>query len=217
MWKQYVEHDFVKQLGSGELRREAFIHFIKQDYHYLKYYARAYGLLAAKSTQYDRIKSSATIILNIIQEIGTHTSFCNQFNITLEELESTPESPATIAYGSYLIDIGLQSDVSKLTITLLACLLGYGEVGLWLKKEASKVNSRVNLTTNPYLKWIEDYSGPEYQEAVKIGLKTVEGQASSDPPSEARLKEWCDVWQKCTWFEKCFWDMAFTETSPSLQ
>ncbi|KAL0950195.1 hypothetical protein HGRIS_010187 [Hohenbuehelia grisea] len=213
LWKQYVEHDFVKQLGRGELRREAFVHFIKQDYHYLKYYARAHGLLAAKSTRFNQIKTSANIILHIIQEIGTHTSFCKQFGVSLEELEATPESAATVAYGSYLIDVGLQGDTSKLTMALLACLLGYGEVGLWLKKEASKPESWVNLSSNPYVKWIEDYSGPEYQEAVKIGLKTVEEQALSDPPSETRLNEWCEVWRKCTWFEKCFWDMAFTETA----
>ena len=65
IWKQYVQHDFVKQLGQGILSRERFIHFIKcaivpgplsmavspltqrgharQDYLYLKYYARANG------------------------------------------------------------------------------------------------------------------------------------------------------------------------------
>jgi hydroxymethylpyrimidine/phosphomethylpyrimidine kinase len=64
VWKQFVEHDFVKQLGQGTLSRERFVHFLKcaacsrsrsrdglliyihpcrQDYLYLKYYARANG------------------------------------------------------------------------------------------------------------------------------------------------------------------------------
>jgi hydroxymethylpyrimidine/phosphomethylpyrimidine kinase / thiaminase len=66
IWKQYVEHDFVRQLGQGTLSRDRFVHFIKcvaplpfpfiavlylptghitfrQDYLYLKYYARANG------------------------------------------------------------------------------------------------------------------------------------------------------------------------------
>ena len=29
LWKEYVEHDFVKQLARGTLPRECFIHFIK--------------------------------------------------------------------------------------------------------------------------------------------------------------------------------------------
>ena len=55
-------------------------------------------------------------------------------------------------------------------MALAACLLGYGEVGLWLKKEAAKPNSWVKLEGNAYLRWIEDYSGEQYQNAVKLGL-----------------------------------------------
>jgi thiaminase len=29
VWKQYVEHDFVRQLGNGTLSQECFIHFLK--------------------------------------------------------------------------------------------------------------------------------------------------------------------------------------------
>ncbi len=55
-------------------------------------------------------------------------------------------------------------------MALLACLLGYGEVGLWIKKEAAKPGSLAKLEGNPYLHWIEDYSGPEYQKAVRLGM-----------------------------------------------
>jgi hydroxymethylpyrimidine/phosphomethylpyrimidine kinase len=55
-------------------------------------------------------------------------------------------------------------------MALLACLLGYGEVGLWLRKQASLPNSWVKFEGNPYKRWIEDYSGNEYQRAVKMGL-----------------------------------------------
>ena len=57
-------------------------------------------------------------------------------------------------------------------MALAACLLGYGEVGLWLKKEATKSGSWVKLNGNAYLRWIEDYSGETYQAAVKLGLGT---------------------------------------------
>lgn len=116
-------------------------------------------------------------------------------------------------------------------MALLACLLGYGEVGLWLKKQASIPNAWVKLEGNPYLKWIEDYAGPDYQAAVKLGLgtstafridnhhltsffsfrsplETIEGRALADPPSPARFEEWRKVWEKCTLLEKGFWDMA---------
>ncbi|XP_006458686.1 hypothetical protein AGABI2DRAFT_183659 [Agaricus bisporus var. bisporus H97] len=207
-WKAYVEHDFVRLLGKGTLPRSAFNHFIIQDYHYLKYYSRAYGLLAAKSSTYAEIGSATQKVLDILHEINTHETFCQTFGITQEELESTPESTATTAYGGYMIDTGLRGDGTKLLMALLACLLGYGEVGLWLKKEASKEGSWVLLENNPYKKWMDDYSGPRYQQAVKLGLDVIEGRALNDPPTPARLDEWRSVWERCTLLEKGFWDAA---------
>lgn len=55
-------------------------------------------------------------------------------------------------------------------MALAACLLGYGEVGLWLEKEAAKPNSWVVWQGNPYLRWMEDYAGEDYQKAVSAGL-----------------------------------------------
>uniref|UniRef100_A0A8H7Y4U1 Uncharacterized protein n=1 Tax=Psilocybe cubensis TaxID=181762 RepID=A0A8H7Y4U1_PSICU len=207
-WKDYVEHAFVKQLGEGTLDRARFIHFIKQDYLYLKYYARAYGLLAAKSTSFGWIRSATETILNVLHEIGNHKTYCSTFGITEAELESTPESAATTSYGAYIMDVGLQGDSMKLVMALTACLLGYGEVGLWLKKQASTKNSWVMLEGNPYKHWIQEYSGSMYQDAVRIGLETIESYAVADPPSAQRLKEWQTVWERCTRLEKGFWDMA---------
>ncbi|KAH0584591.1 hypothetical protein H2248_010125 [Termitomyces sp. 'cryptogamus'] len=169
-WKEYVEHDFVKLLGLGTLSRETFLHFMVQDYHYLKYYARAYGLLAAKSTSFKAIESAAQIIFNIVSEIDTHKSYCAKFGLSKDEVENMPESAACTSYGAYLLDIGLQGDTTKLLMALLACLLGYGEVGLWLKKEAALLDSWVVTDGNPYKKWMDDYGGNRYQNAVKAGL-----------------------------------------------
>ncbi|TRM69720.1 Phosphomethylpyrimidine kinase-domain-containing protein [Schizophyllum amplum] len=207
-WKAYVEHPFVVELGKGTLAKDKFVHFIKQDYHYLKYYARAYALLAAKATTFGGVDRAVQTILNVLREINTHKAFCGKFGVTEEELESTPEASATTAYGCYLIETGLQGDSMKLTMALLACLLGYGEVGLWLKRHASAPDGWVVLEGNTYLQWIEDYSGENYQSAVKLGLDVIESRAAEDPPSPARFAEWAGVWQKCTQLEKGFWDMA---------
>lgn len=116
-----------------------------------------------------------------------HMGYCAEWGITEDELINTPESPTLTAYGAFLIDTGMQGTVAcsvdiellkicllgdsmKLVVALAACLLGYGEVGLWLKEEARAPNSWVQWEGNPYLKWMEDYSGDVYQKAVKTGL-----------------------------------------------
>lgn len=58
-----------------------------------------------------------------------------------------------------------------LTVAFMACLIGYGEVGLYLKSSSTDPSSgMMSLDDNPYRKWIEDYSGEEYQEAVRNGI-----------------------------------------------
>ncbi|KAG6808730.1 hypothetical protein H0H92_003092 [Tricholoma furcatifolium] len=213
-WKCYVQHDFVKLLGRGTLSKKAFVYFLMTTtissitLGLMEQSLKLDRLLAAKSTSFKAIQSATQTIMNIITETATHKSYCAHFGVTEEELENTPEGAATTSYGAYLIDIGLQGDGTKLIMALLACLLGYGEVGLWLKKEASLPDSWVVLDGNPYKKWMDDYSGEEYQRAVKIGLDLIEGRAADDTPSPIRLAEWVQVWQRCTLFEKGFWDAA---------
>lgn len=208
IWKQYIRHEFVVLLGKGTLPKENFIHFIKQDYLYLKYYARAYALLAAKSHAYAPISAAIDVVFSIVQESSMHMGYCAEWGITEDELINTSESPALTAYGAFLIDTGLQGDPMKLVVALAACLLGYGEVGLWLKEEARAPDSWVKWEGNPYLKWIEDYSGDVYQKAVKAGLETLESRAEADAPSPIRFADWQYVWERCTRLEKGFWDMA---------
>ncbi|KAA1477671.1 hypothetical protein DENSPDRAFT_933847 [Dentipellis sp. KUC8613] len=210
IWKTYVQHPFVQQLGRGTLARESFIHFIKQDYLYLKYYARAQALLGAKSSTYDGMAAAAETMLHVVRESRMHRSFCEKWGVSAEELDSTPESAACTAYGAFVVDMGLRGDTSRLIMALAACLLGYGEVGLWLAREAARPESErwVVLEGNPYRKWIEDYSGKDYQDAVRAGIERIEKMAQDDPPSPARFEEWRLVWERCTRLEKGFWDMA---------
>jgi hydroxymethylpyrimidine/phosphomethylpyrimidine kinase len=67
-----------------------------------------HSLLAAKSATFAQIGSATQVVFDILHETKVHKSFCQTFGITQEELESTPESAATTAYGGYIIDTGLQ-------------------------------------------------------------------------------------------------------------
>ncbi|KAG8933739.1 hypothetical protein FRC02_011254 [Tulasnella sp. 418] len=208
LWRKYVQHDFVVQLGKGTLPKANFIHFIKQDYHYLRHYARAYGLLASKSTSYEDIGSAARTIHHIIQESTMHASFCALWGISEAELINTTESPALSGYASYMIDTGLRGDATALLVALASCLLGYGEVGLWLKKRATEGKDGFYLEGNIYKRWIDDYAGEEYQRAVRHGIESLEQHVARCPPSLDRYRELQEIWKNVLKFEIGFWDMA---------
>ena len=78
-------------------------------------------------------------VQDILHEVSTtHRAFCTQWGIREKELEETPESTATTAYGAYIVDIRLQGDTVKLNMALAECLLGYSEAGLWLANESKR-------------------------------------------------------------------------------
>lgn len=77
---------------------------------------------------------------------------------------ATPESAACAAYSRYIIDVGAQGDLLDLYVALASCLVGYGEVGLQIRGRGD------DLEGNVYRRWIEDYSGSDFQDAVTRGI-----------------------------------------------
>lgn len=208
-WAEYVKHPFVVQLGKGTLPVENFKHFITQDWHYLEYYARANGLLIAKSSTFPAMAAAATTVQAIVSETATHEALCAAFGISQDELRASEESAATTSYGGYLLDVALAGDAGALLVALGSCLVGYGEVGLWLVRQAREhAAAGYTVEGNPFQRWIEDYSGEAYQHAVTVGLEALENLAEESMPSVARMHEYAYIWRKCTQLEKKFWDMA---------
>ena len=74
----------------------------------------AYSLLVAKSSTYASIQSATQTIINVINEVASHKAYCAQWGITEADLLATPESPATTAYGAYILDCGLSGTFSAL-------------------------------------------------------------------------------------------------------
>ena len=100
--------------------------------------------------------------------MSANNQYCSEFNITLLQLLRTPESSTTSAYARYILDIGTQSDILELYVAIAACLIGYGEVGLWLQKQVQLGEAKVE--GNIYKRWMEDYGGEDFLGAVDRGI-----------------------------------------------
>lgn len=55
-------------------------------------------------------------------------------------------------------------------MAVFSCLVGYGEVGLYLKRKIAEGKDGFRLEGNPYRRWIEDYGGDKFQGAVSAGI-----------------------------------------------
>jgi thiaminase II len=169
IWKAFTQHEFLQKLGDGTLPAEAFKHFLVQDYLYLVNFARMAALSAYKSKAIDRISASSRFVLHIEEEMKLHLDYCREFGLSKENIEGEKESLANIAYSRWLLDIGQSEDWIALQMALASCSIGYRVSALLLEADV-----KTKREGNPYYKWIESYSGDDYQESVRTtsGKKT---------------------------------------------
>ncbi len=204
-WKGYVEHDFVAGIGRGTLSRDEFLAWMVQDYLYLIHYTRAYALLVYKSGRVAQMASAAAIVHGLLNgEMSLHRRQLSEAGIGPEELERTPETLETLAYSRYILDRGMCGDVLDLTVTLSACLAGYGEIGMRLLADPA-----TQLAGNPYRDWIETYGGADYLGLVREGLSKLE-DLSGQLGGERRFASLLTQFREAVRLETAFWNAGRT-------
>ena len=200
-WNAYVAHRFVRSLADGTLEREEFLAWMVQDYLYLVHYTRAYALLIFKNSTTEQMRSAAEIVHGLLtSEMSLHRRQLEEAGLSGEDIAATPETLETIAYSRYILDCGQAGDVVDLTVTLSACLAGYGEIGLRLLQDPA-----TRLDGNPYRDWIETYGGSAYQDLVIEGLARLE-ELSASHGGAARYPMLLKQFRQAVRLEAAFWN-----------
>jgi len=201
-WKAYVHHDFVAQLGDGSLRKEAFAHYLKQDYLFLIQFARARALGVFKAATLADMRSSLANLSAIVdEEMDLHVTLCGEWGIAPDELEALPEARATVAYTRFVLDAGQRGDLLDLAVTLAPCTVGYGEIG------ARLMVSPDYRPDHPYAAWIEAYGGEEYQSGMRDAIAEIE-RLGALSLTEARYPRLLALFRQATQLEADFWQMG---------
>ncbi|GAA0701663.1 TenA family protein [Marinobacterium maritimum] len=201
-WKAYIQHDFVRQLGQGTLKKECFQHYLKQDYLFLIQFSRAWGLAVFKSEDLTSMRyAQAGLNAMLDTEIGLHVEYCNDWGISEQQLQALPEASATVAYTRYVMDAGFAGDLLDLHVALAPCIIGYAEIAQWLAEQPDTVRD-----SNPYNAWIEMYLSDEYQQAARTERELLDTLGQDLPP--ARLAALEKRFRTATRMEVSFWQMG---------
>ncbi|SNX86059.1 related to THI21 - Hydroxymethylpyrimidine phosphate kinase, involved in the last steps in thiamine biosynthesis [Melanopsichium pennsylvanicum] len=204
-WTAFVQHPFVFGLANGSLSREAFEWFMKQDYLFLRHYARIWAQAAASpDNTFEEISTLAEMAQAMAEEAKLHLQLCKEsFGIPAQELEhETMESAATLAYTRFVLDTARSSDSLDLLVAVSPCMVGYAQVGLWAAQ-----NREQNIKKD-YIAWIEAYARDEFQSVVQRAVRLVEAKAARDPPSPERLRKLQKIWNAACRLEAGMWDEA---------
>jgi thiaminase/transcriptional activator TenA len=203
-WQEYTQHDFVQQLAKGTLDQHSFLHYLKQDFLFLKQYARAYALAIYKArTLEDMRRAWPSVHALLDSEIGHHVTYCGQWGLTESDLENEPEDFGTVAYTRYVLDAGMTGDLVDLYAALAPCSIGYAVIGKALIESNDTVREG-----NPYASWMELYGGEEFQSGVAQGAEHFNQLLEEIDLHSQRGQNLIEVFRTATRMEVAFWQQG---------
>lgn len=202
-WSDYTRHAFVEGLGNGSLPRAAFLNYLVQDYVFLFHFSRAWALLAAKADTPEEMRIAASTIDGLVNhEMAHHIQTCAAAGIDEAALFSAQEEPENLAYTRYVLEAGYSGDFLDLLAALAPCVMGYGEIGARLSREA---------TSTEYKDWIATYASDEYQKVcVDVGalIDAAVARRIGTLDNSPRAEKLAGRFETASRLEAAFWSMG---------
>ena len=197
-------HPFLTGLTDGSLPRQSFQFYAVQDALYLREFARALSIAAARAPQEDWIimfNEHAAGALKV--ERMLHESFFKAFGLSPAEVASTSLAPTNLAYTSYLLAVAYAAPFHEVIAALLPCYWIYWEVG----KELERGGSPDPL----YARWIGTYASEEFGGLVRAVIDATDATAERLQEDErSAMRRHFLVTSRYEWM---FWEMGYRRES----
>lgn len=171
-----------------------------QDSHYLRDYARALAVCAAKAPDEQDVRAFADDAVGALAaEQGMHAEFLGAFGETAEQAAAEPVLPTTRAYTSYLLATVYGGSFAEAVGAVLPCYWIYARVGEQLLTRSSP---------DPlYAKWIATYGDETFQAVVRRVLALTDRLGEQLAPAERRRV--IEHFTTTSRYEWMFWDAAW--------
>ena len=197
-----VEHPFLRGLVAGDLPREAFLFYVIQDAHYLREYARALAVCAARAPAEADIEMFAEHAAGAIAvERELHAGFFADAGITETQVAATPLAPTCLAYTSYLLASVYSGSFAEGLGAVLPCYWIYQEVGSELAGRGSP---------DPlYQRWIDTYGGEGFAAVVRAVIELTDRLGPQLGAGETALMT--ERFRTTSRYEWMFWEMGWRQ------
>jgi thiaminase/transcriptional activator TenA len=201
-YRAILEHPFVTGLIDGSLSRDAFRHYVVQDAHYLRGYARALAGCAAKAPDESSIVMFAEHAAEALTaERELHAALMVELGSSAEAASKEPVAPTTCAYVSYLMASVLGGSYAEAVGAILPCYWIYAKVGAALVARSSP---------DPlYARWIATYGSDDFKEVVEAVLRVVDEVGAE--ASDAELNRMREHVRTTSRYEWMFWDAGYRQ------
>jgi thiaminase (transcriptional activator TenA) len=147
-----LAHSFVQALGDGSLNANLFRGFVAQDTFFLRAFQKAYALALARSEDAEMAAVFFDLIAGVIEELKIHRAYAAELGI---DLESVVPNPACRSYTDFLLRTAWHASLAEVVAAMTPCMQLYAYLGVELARTVGP--------HHPYRRWIEAYSGEEFQ------------------------------------------------------
>ncbi len=201
IWREQLEHPFVRGIASGDLELSRFKHWVRQDYLFLIDYCRLLALAAARAPDLSTLTAFADLLHSTVRtEMDLHRDLARDFGVSKEELERAEMAPTTRAYTDFLIRTAAVGDYSELVAALLPCMWAFSEIGAALAQGPRPSDPRFGA-------WIDSYASEEFAALAGWCRDLVDGVAREAPaPALERMEA---AFVASSRYELAFWEMAW--------
>lgn len=204
-WAAAIEHPMVQGIGDGSLPHETFRRYFMQNVLYLEEYARAIGLVAGKAPDREALTVLTRFLAQIVEnEIPANLAFLQQLGGDPATVEGSGVMlPVTYAYTRHLLSVCALGDCADGLTAVLPCQWSYGELARPLAADPP---------SDPiYADWVALFGNDEYDALVAQTTSLLDRLV--DPTDEARMAALSQIFERSTWYDAAFWDMAYTSTA----
>jgi len=195
-----LAHPFLRGLTDGSLPEEAFRHYVVQDAHYLRDYARALAVCGARAPDEDAVVMFCEHAAGAVEvERALHASFLADWGLDRSAVDAQPAGPTTLAYTSYLLATCHAGSWPEAVGAVLPCYWIYARVGEALLERGSP---------DPlFQRWIDTYGGEEFagivQAVLGVADRLGEGLSAAEEERVARH------FRATSRYEWMFWDAGW--------
>jgi len=197
---------FNAELAAGTLSDERFRHYIVQDAHYLKAYARVYAMASVRADTEGLMVTMADWAAGTMRaERSLHERYFKEFGLGADEVAAIEPTPTCLAYTGFLTECGAVAPLEVTLAAMLPCQWVYWEVGQAIAARAAP--------GNPFAAWIATYSAQGFGEAcAQARAETDRLAAAASPAVRERMHH---AFRKAMQLEWLFWDSSWRlETWP---
>jgi len=200
IYEAILGHPFVQGLVGGDLPRESFTFYVVQDALYLREFARALSLAAAKSDREDWILTFNEHAAGTLKvERALLQGFFGELGLTEDVVRANPQAPTCLAYTDHLLSVAYSRPAPEIVAALLPCYWIYWEVGKALAVRGSPEPL--------YQRWIDAYSAEQFGSLVEavLGLTDALAETATEPQREAMRQHFVTSAR----YEWMFWEMGW--------